>query len=321
VNRIQQRRFAEVRPRVYEDGDSVTLQFQIGEIQSEMLLSDPNSLVLSYTRTMMAFQHFHEAPERIAIIGLGGGSMPKWCYQQLPATDITVIEISSMVISLRGQFYIPADHGRFRVICGDGADYVASTEDSPEVLLVDGFDIHGQPPQLCSQDFYEDCYRAIASDGAEIDAAGLAKLSKDRAEISCMGGGRIGVRQSQVLRLGTRLLGTRVLPARLLLLWFFQVDIGIMLDAPQLLRHVLWRKNEVRTPRIDGAARHSVVFGRGGVLGEGDPPSALNVLHAGRAIRSLAGKNDGNCAAFALLGKGVHEEIHRQMLARRFAAR
>ena len=120
VNRIQQRRFAEVRPRVYEDGDSVTLQFQIGEIQSEMLLSDPNSLVLSYTRTMMAFQHFHEAPERIAIIGLGGGSMPKWCYQQLPATDITVIEISSMVISLRGQFYIPADDGRFRVICGTG---------------------------------------------------------------------------------------------------------------------------------------------------------------------------------------------------------
>jgi spermidine synthase len=42
---------------------------------------------------------------------------------------------------------------------------VASTEDSPEVLLVDGFDAHGQPPQLCSQEFYEDCYRALAPDG------------------------------------------------------------------------------------------------------------------------------------------------------------
>jgi spermidine synthase len=135
VNRIDQRRFAEVRPHVYQDGDSVTMQFQIGEIQSEMLVSDPNFLVLSYTRTMMAFLLFHEAPERIAMIGLGGGSIPKWCYHQLPATDITVIEISPIVISLREQFYIPADNERFRVLCGDGTDYVAATEDSPEVLL------------------------------------------------------------------------------------------------------------------------------------------------------------------------------------------
>ena len=64
VNRIDQRRFSEVRPLVYQDGDSVTMQFQIGEIQNEMLVSDPNFLVLSCTRTMMAFLLFHEAPER-----------------------------------------------------------------------------------------------------------------------------------------------------------------------------------------------------------------------------------------------------------------
>lgn len=157
--------FAELRPRVYQDGDSVSLQFQIGEIQSEMLASDPNFLVLSYTRTMVAFTLFHPAPRRIAIIGLGGGSIPKWCHQQLPVTHITVIEISAMVISLRKHFCIPPDDDRFRVICGDGADYVAGTEDSPEVLLVDGFDIHGQPAQLCSQEFYEDCYRTLAPDG------------------------------------------------------------------------------------------------------------------------------------------------------------
>ena len=34
-----------------------------------MLLSDPNFLVLRYTRTMMAFQFFHACPERIAIMG------------------------------------------------------------------------------------------------------------------------------------------------------------------------------------------------------------------------------------------------------------
>jgi spermidine synthase len=159
------RRVAEVRPRIYQDRDSMSLQFQIGEIQSEMRISDPNRLVLSYTRAMISFLHLLEEPKRIAMIGLGGGSMAKWCYHHLHASDITVIEISPMVIALRDQFHIPADDHRFRVICGDGADYVASTVDSPQVLLVDGFDVHGLPPQLCSQAFYEDCYRALAPDG------------------------------------------------------------------------------------------------------------------------------------------------------------
>ena len=175
--RQQRRRIAEVEPLVYEDGDSVTMQFQIGEIQSEMLASDPDFLVLSYTRTMMAFMLFNREPERIAMIGLGGGSMPKWCYRQLPAADITVIEINPKVIALRDQFCIPADDDRFRVIYGDGADYVARTSELMEMLLVDGFDIHGQPPQLCSQEFYDDCYRALAPDGLlVVNLCGLEDL-------------------------------------------------------------------------------------------------------------------------------------------------
>jgi spermidine synthase len=161
----QRRRLSEVEPIVYQDEDRLTLQFQIGEIQSEMLAHNPNFLVLSYTRTMMAFLLFHSDPRRIAMIGLGGGSMPKWCYRQLPSADITVIEINPKVIALRDEFHIPPDDYRFRVICEDGADYVARTSELTEVLLVDGFDIHGQPPQLCSQEFYDHCHRALAPDG------------------------------------------------------------------------------------------------------------------------------------------------------------
>jgi spermidine synthase len=165
VTSIRHRRLTDVRPHVCEDGDSVSLQFQIGEIQSEMLASNPDFLVLSYTRTMSAFRLFRPHPARIAMIGLGGGSLVKWSRRNVPAADLTVIEINPKVILLREQFHIPADDDRFRVIHGDGADYVAATGDSPDVLLVDGFDIYGQPPQLCSQQFYADCHRALAADG------------------------------------------------------------------------------------------------------------------------------------------------------------
>jgi spermidine synthase len=34
-----------------------------------------------------------------------------------------------------------------------------------DVLLLDGFDLRGQPAQLCTQRFYEDCYRSLAPGG------------------------------------------------------------------------------------------------------------------------------------------------------------
>jgi spermidine synthase len=164
-NSRQLQKTTEVRPSIEQNGDCVSLEFPNGSIQSQMLISDPNHLALSYTRAMIAFPLFCPEPAHIAIIGLGGGSMVKWCYHHLPAAEITVIEINPHVISLREEFHIPADDHRLRVIHGDGADYVAGTVDSPEILLVDGFDENGQAPQLCSPQFYRNCYRAIARNG------------------------------------------------------------------------------------------------------------------------------------------------------------
>ncbi|MGO4210796.1 fused MFS/spermidine synthase [Terriglobus sp. YAF25] len=165
TSRNQRRTPVGVEPIVHRDGNRVSLQFQIGEIQSEMLVDDPVFLTLPYTRTMIDFMLCHRNPTHIVMIGLGGGSIPKWCYREMPAADITVIEIDPQVIALRDRFHIPLDDHRFRVIDEDGADYVARAPGRIEVLLVDGFDIFGQPPQLCSQAFYDDCYRALTPDG------------------------------------------------------------------------------------------------------------------------------------------------------------
>jgi spermidine synthase len=143
----------------------VTLCFDIGSVQSQMREDEPDHLVVPYTRTMMAFLLFKQSPRHIAMIGLGGGSMAKWCYQHVPHSDITVVEINRHVISLRDRFRVPEDNHRFRVLHEDGADFVARTSWQTEVLIVDGFDIDGQPPELCSQRFYDDCYQALTSSG------------------------------------------------------------------------------------------------------------------------------------------------------------
>ncbi len=154
-----------VKPYVYETLDTRAMHFSISEIQSRMQVQRPDALDLAYTRTMMAFLLFVPRPETLAMIGLGGGSLAKFCHRQLPDTRIEVVEINPHVIALREQFQVPADGARFRVRRGDGADFVRHTGDRLDVLLVDGFDHEGQPPALCSQGFYDDCRTALRADG------------------------------------------------------------------------------------------------------------------------------------------------------------
>lgn len=125
----------------------------------------PWQLAVDYTRTMMGFLLFKPAPVRLAMIGLGGGSLAKFCYRQLAACRVTVLENNPHVIALRRDFLIPDDDARFEVLQGDGAVFVASPPAHFDVLMVDGFDHQGQPAALCSQQFYDDCFAALAPDG------------------------------------------------------------------------------------------------------------------------------------------------------------
>ena len=154
-----------VMPFVREDGAAKSLHFTLGELQSRMLLRRPVYLDLDYTRTMMGFLLFRPAPVHIGMIGLGGGSLAKFCHRQLPASRMTVLEINPHVIALRREFHVPEDDERFQVIAADGALYLQQEVPGFDVLLVDGFDHQGQPAALCSQSFYDDCFAALTDHG------------------------------------------------------------------------------------------------------------------------------------------------------------
>lgn len=153
------------RPQVRTHGDKRLLEFRPGMVQSEMRLSRPDHLVLSYARAMMCFVLFQPKPEHIVMVGLGGGSLAKFCYRYLPHSRITVLELRADVIALREQFAIPRDDARLRIIHADAVEYMARLKGSADVLLVDGFDHDGLPPALGSAAFYADCRRALRPGG------------------------------------------------------------------------------------------------------------------------------------------------------------
>jgi spermidine synthase len=141
------------------------LHFDFDAIQSAMDLVRPERLCLAYTRKMMAFLLFKRLPERILLLGLGGGSLARFCYRHLPQAQLTAVELNEHVLSLRHEFQVPADDARFRVLHTDGAEYVAGLSSCKDVILADACDRAGIAPQLDSMEFYWNAFRSLAPGG------------------------------------------------------------------------------------------------------------------------------------------------------------
>ena len=136
-------------------------------IQSSMRLSAPYALELDYTRCMTAFVLFHPRPRRALKIGLGGGSLVKFFWRQLPWMRTRVVELDERVVAVaREQFFLPPDDARLRVEVGDGAE--ALEPQCCDLLVVDAFADEHPPAALVSQAFFDAAWLALEEPGAMV---------------------------------------------------------------------------------------------------------------------------------------------------------
>jgi len=154
-----------VQPYIFETSSERRLHFTSCAVQSIMNIKKPNELVIAYTQKMMSFLLFNPNPKSIVMVGLGGGSLPKFCYRYLRKTQITVVEIDPAVIALRDEFCVPKDDHRFRIIHDDGSRYISNLADPVDVILVDAFDSDGIATSLADSDFYSRAASQLTPEG------------------------------------------------------------------------------------------------------------------------------------------------------------
>jgi spermidine synthase len=153
------------RPFIVEQHGIRSLHFSRDYVQSAMRLADPWALEFAYTRKMMGFLLFAHEPREVLLLGLGGGSLAKYCHRHLPGARITVVELDPDVVALRDEFRVPPDDERFRVVLADAADYVAHRPGRPDVILMDAFDRDGLAPSLGLRDFHSGLRDALGRHG------------------------------------------------------------------------------------------------------------------------------------------------------------
>ena len=156
------------KPYVIEEGDSRSLYFTRALTQSGMRLSDPTALEFSYTQKMMGFLLFVHQPQHILMLGLGGGSLAKYCHRHLPDARTTALEIDARILAFRDQFMMPPDDARLRVLLGDAAVYLRKCREKQDVVMIDAFDRDGFSASVCTRAFYRDVHDVLMQQGVMV---------------------------------------------------------------------------------------------------------------------------------------------------------
>lgn len=156
---------------IVQEKTNRSLYFGSNAKQSEMDITQPERLVLSYTQAMMAGLLFFPEPENVLLIGLGGGSLARFLLHHFPDCNIDVVEFRADVVHLAyGYFCLPEDK-RLHIHIGDGRDYLLAnceTEKRYDLILVDAFDHDGVAESIKSIRFFEACRDALGNDGITV---------------------------------------------------------------------------------------------------------------------------------------------------------
>ncbi len=152
-----------------------------------MRIARPWNLELDYTREMMVSLLFREEsrfPRKVLLIGLGAASLTKFLYRHYPLAKLTVVEIEPGVVAAARQFFkLPHDPTRLKIVIANGVEFVANSNQTYDLILVDGFDENARPGALDTVPFYQAVRAHLSDDGImAVNLLGRSRGFKDSVE-------------------------------------------------------------------------------------------------------------------------------------------
>jgi spermidine synthase len=157
---------------VDQQGSLLCLQFSVRRDQRNQTCMDkrrPREMVFAYTRMMMASLLLNPEPERILVIGLGGGTLPMALDEIFPTSRIDAVEIDPAVTRVAREYFGFAPSDRVRVFDQDGRVFVKRALQKGEtydLIMLDAFNGEYIPEHLMTREFLAEVQQLLADGGA-----------------------------------------------------------------------------------------------------------------------------------------------------------
>jgi spermidine synthase len=155
---------------VYQEGQQRCLKFGRKEDarQTCRMQNDPDQLVFSYTKLMMASLYLNPSPKRVLIIGLGGGTLPGALRKAVPTAQIDVVEIDPAVTRVAYKYFGFTPHPLTQVHEQDGRVFVKRKlreKATYDLVMLDAFTDQYIPEHLLTQEFLQEVKRIMTPNG------------------------------------------------------------------------------------------------------------------------------------------------------------
>lgn len=151
--------------KVYETDKLRLLRSDEHFTQSALLLSRPEQLVLPYMKSMMAALLFIPNPNKIQLLGLGGGDLLRYLNHYLPKTQLNAVENDPAMQKVAQDYFFLPSNDHIQIKIDDAETYMAHQKSKTDWLLIDLFSHQKIPSLLSKPSFYSNCYELLNNNG------------------------------------------------------------------------------------------------------------------------------------------------------------
>ena len=139
--------------------------------QSCINLNRPKEVVFPYTKMTFAALLLEDKPERILVIGLGGGTLPKTLNQLYPDAGIDAVEIDNAVYRVAQQFFKFTESKNVNVSIADARVFVKRAQIRKaryDLIILDAFTGEYIPEHLMTQEFLREVKSLLTDTGVVV---------------------------------------------------------------------------------------------------------------------------------------------------------
>jgi spermidine synthase len=152
---------------VTEDSSGLrTLQFERnGARQSVVKIGDPGHIELPYVRTLLVSLALIETPNRVLVIGLGGGTVPMFLRKHYPQATIDAVDIDPDVVEVAKTLFGFQEDERLRAHVSDGRKFIEAGGQPYDLIVLDAYGSDNIPYHLATREFLDATRLALAPGG------------------------------------------------------------------------------------------------------------------------------------------------------------
>lgn len=155
------------RVNLYQQRNWFELRSEDNALQSRIDLQCPHRLGLKNLEHLMAVLMFIPEPASVLLLGTAAGSLVHFLRHYLPAARLDALDIDTELVEKMLELEIlPAPGSGLRYLYADARAYVASCNESYDLILVDIFSGAQSPAWLLEKNSIEQLRRRLGDSGA-----------------------------------------------------------------------------------------------------------------------------------------------------------